>query len=59
MIGMVADDPEILGSGVGFGLRKGDDEMKGKLNAAIKAIRSNGVYEGITKKYFAFDVYGK
>jgi len=59
MIGMVADDPEILGAGVGFGLRKGDEEMKGKLNAAIKAIRSNGVYEGITKKYFAFDVYGK
>lgn len=55
--GMAADDPAILGDGVGFGLRKGDP-LKDTLNAAIKAIRANGTYDTITKKYFAFDIYG-
>ena len=56
--GNVADDVEILGPGVGAGLRKGDTELKEKINAAIKAIRANGKYDEITKKYFEFDIYG-
>ena len=59
MKGMVKDDPEVLGLGVGVGLRKGETELKEKINAAIKAIRANGTYDEITKKYFDFDVYGK
>ena len=55
--GVVADDPEILGAGVGFGLRKGDPLLP-KLNDAIKAIRADGEYDTITKKYFPFDIYG-
>jgi len=58
MKGIVADDVEVLGPGIGAGLRKEDTELKGKLNAAIKAIRNNGKYEEITKKYFNFDIYG-
>ena len=58
MAGDVADDPEILGLGIGFGLRKGDP-LKDTLNAAIKAIRADGTYDAITKKYFTFDVYGE
>lgn len=57
--GEVADDPAILGLGVGVGLRKGDDELKAKINAAIAAIRANGKYDEIAKKYFKFDIYGK
>lgn len=57
--GTVADDPTILGAGVGAGLRKGDDELKSKINAAIAAIRTNGKYDEISKKYFKFDIYGK
>lgn len=56
--GMVADDVEVLGSGVGFGLRQGDP-LKDKLNAAIAAIRADGTYAAITANYFAFDVYGE
>ncbi|WP_244506707.1 MULTISPECIES: transporter substrate-binding domain-containing protein [unclassified Phyllobacterium] len=56
--GKVADDLEILGPGVGVGLRKGDTELKDKINAAIKAIRSDGKYDEISKKYFNFDIYG-
>ncbi|QRM54152.1 transporter substrate-binding domain-containing protein [Sinorhizobium sp. BG8] len=56
--GMVKDDPEILGAGVGVGLRKGETELKDKINAAIKAIRANGTYDAFSKKYFDFDIYG-
>lgn len=56
--GNVKDDPEILGAGVGVGLRKGDTELKDKINAAIKEIRANGTYDTFSKKYFDFDIYG-
>jgi len=56
--GQVADDVAILGPGVGVGMRKGDTELKDKINAAIKAIRSDGKYDEISKKYFNFDIYG-
>ena len=55
--GNVADDPVILGLGVGFGLRKGDP-LRETLNAAIAAIRADGTYDAISKPYFDFDVYG-
>ena len=50
--GPAVDDPAILGRGVGVGMRKGNDELKAKINAAIKAIRANGKYQAITKKIF-------
>jgi len=56
--GYVAPDLEVLGPGVGAGVRKGDTELKDKINAAIKAIRDSGKYAEITKKYFDFDIYG-
>ncbi len=56
--GNVEEDLEVLGPGVGAGVRKEDTEFKEKINAAIKAIRANGKYDEITNKYFAFDVYG-
>lgn len=55
--GMAADDPAILGDGVGFGLRKGDP-LLATLNTAIAAIRADGTYDAISKPYFAFDIYG-
>lgn len=48
-----------FGVGMGIGLRKGQTALKDELNAAIKAIRANGVYKKINDKYFKFDVYGK
>lgn len=56
--GYVEPDLAVLGPGVGAGVRKGDTELAGKISAAIKAIRANGKYAEITKKYFDFDVYG-
>ncbi|MBO9112438.1 MULTISPECIES: transporter substrate-binding domain-containing protein [Rhizobium/Agrobacterium group] len=56
--GLVKDDPSILGAGIGVGIRKGDADLKAKINAAIKAIRANGTYAAFSKTYFDFDVYG-
>lgn len=56
--GAVKDDPEILGAGVGGGVRKKDGDLKAKLNAGIAAVRASGEYDTITKKYFTFDIYG-
>lgn len=50
---------EIFGLGVGAGIRKGEDELREKFNAAIKQIREDGTYDEISKKYFDFDIYGE
>ena len=57
--GAVADDPEVLGLGVGAGVRKGDDALREKINAAIKKIREDGTYDKITANYFASSIYGE
>ncbi|OJU83899.1 MAG: amino acid ABC transporter [Shinella sp. 65-6] len=51
-------DIEINGPGAGIAVRKGDDALREKFNAAIKAIRANGKYKEVNAKYFDFDVYG-
>lgn len=53
------NDDAIFGPGVGVGLRKEDKDLKGRINAAIKQIRSNGTYDTIASKYFDFDIFGK
>jgi polar amino acid transport system substrate-binding protein len=57
-VGAVADDPEILGAGVGAGVRKGDAELLAKLNAAIAQVIADGTYEKISAPYFASSIYG-
>ena len=49
--GMVPDDPEILGEGVGGGVRKEDTVLKEKLNAAIAELAKAGKFDEITNKY--------
>jgi ABC-type amino acid transport substrate-binding protein len=41
------------------GVRKNDNQLKQRLNAAIKAVHDSGEYSAITKKYFAFDIWPK
>jgi arginine/ornithine transport system substrate-binding protein len=57
-VGPVLNEAKYFGTGVGVALRKEDTALKDQLNAAIKTIRGNGVYETVSKKYFDFDVYG-
>jgi polar amino acid transport system substrate-binding protein len=57
-IGAVADDKAILGTGVGVGLRKGEDALKAQFNAAIAKVIADGTYDAISKPYFASSIYG-
>lgn len=58
-VGPVLNDVKYYGYGVGIALRQGETALRDELNGAIKAIRGNGVYETVSKKYFDFDVYGE
>lgn len=46
------------GGGVGIALRKSDGELRERVNAALKAIKANGVYKTLQDKYFDFDISG-
>jgi polar amino acid transport system substrate-binding protein len=54
--GVLPFDAEILGSGAAGGIRKGDDKLKSRLNAALKAVIETGLYDKITKAYFDYDI---
>jgi arginine/ornithine transport system substrate-binding protein len=58
-VGPELNEEKYFGIGMGVALRKGETQLKDEINAAIKAIRSNGTYDQLAKKYFDFDVYGK
>jgi polar amino acid transport system substrate-binding protein len=53
VVGAVADDPAILGLGIGAGVRKGEDALREALNAGIAAIIAGGTHAEITSRYFA------
>jgi polar amino acid transport system substrate-binding protein len=58
---MVANDLydfPCFGDGIGIAVRKGEDELREGLNAAIKAIRASGAYQEISMSYFGRDIYG-
>ncbi|CAI3788432.1 Lysine/arginine/ornithine-binding periplasmic protein [Pseudomonas sp. MM227] len=52
-------DKSIIGNDVAIGIRKNDTALRDKINAAIVALRQSSEYDRISKKYFAYDVYGK
>ena len=54
--GFVGDSIDIDDK-IGIAVRKGDGDLKNKLNAALQAIRANGTYKKINAKYFPFDIY--
>jgi polar amino acid transport system substrate-binding protein/arginine/ornithine transport system substrate-binding protein len=44
------------GAGVGIALRKGEDDLRSRLNAALATIRANGTYQRLADKYFDFPI---
>jgi len=51
-VGEAVRDDKILGSGVAFGIRKGDDALRKSLNAAIEKLQSDGTVASLARKYF-------
>lgn len=51
-VGDAVRDDKILGSGIAFGLRKGDTQLKVKLDTAIAKVQKDGVVKELSKKYF-------
>jgi polar amino acid transport system substrate-binding protein len=51
------DEKKYFGIGVGIGLRKGNDELKARLNKAIKTLADNGYLETYALKYFPFAIH--
>ncbi|MBU1174285.1 MAG: transporter substrate-binding domain-containing protein [Alphaproteobacteria bacterium] len=48
----IAGPDVMIGGGVGAGLRKDDDELEGKLNAAIAAMKADGSLNELIVKWF-------
>jgi arginine/ornithine transport system substrate-binding protein len=46
------------GSGVGVAVRKGEAELLGRINAALKQIKADGTYKALAGRYFDFDISG-
>lgn len=57
--GKTKEEIGIVGEGIGIAIRKKDTDLKAQLNKALAAIRANGKYDEIRKKYFPMDIYGK
>jgi arginine/ornithine transport system substrate-binding protein len=49
---------EAGGGGVGIAFRKGEDVLRERVNAALKAIKADGSYKKLADRYFDFDVSG-
>lgn len=55
--GPVVDEEKFFGIGVGIGMRQGQDELKEKLNGALKDLINSGELESYAKKIFPFQLH--
>ncbi len=55
-VGEPVVDPDIIGTGAGIGLRKGDAELKDKFDAALAAVIASGEYKTINEKYIPVSI---
>lgn len=53
------DDPKYFGTGVGMGIRKGENLLRDTISSGIRKVRESGEYKKINEKYFPFDIYGE
>jgi polar amino acid transport system substrate-binding protein len=51
------DEVEYFGVGVGIGLRKGNEELLGRINAALKQLTDDGSLEKYALKIFPFAIH--
>jgi polar amino acid transport system substrate-binding protein len=48
---MLIEQEELLGGGIGLGLRESDGELKGKLDAAIASMKADGSLNALIAKW--------
>jgi len=53
------DETEYFGIGVGIGLRKGNDELRERLNTAILQLTKDGSLKTYALKYFPFAIHNE
>ncbi len=53
------DEQEYFGVGVGIGMRKGNDALLKRLNAAVVELSKNGSLEKYARKYFPFAIHNE
>lgn len=51
-VGERVTDPNYFGTGLAIAVRKGNDELKGKLNNALDQVKADGTYDIIYAKWF-------
>lgn len=56
MAGEPVEDPAILGTGAGIGVRKGDDALKQKFDEALAAVIASGEYQTINDAYIPVSI---
>ena len=57
LVGPEIDEEKYFGIGVGVGLRKGNEELRDKISAAIKQLINDGSLESYARKYFPFKLH--
>ncbi len=56
-IGPQIDEKAFFGTGVGIGMRQGNQPLKNRLNAALETLHSDGSLEKFGLKYFPFTIH--
>lgn len=49
-------DPRYFGRGVAVAVRKGEDELRARLNEGLARLHADGTHDAIRRKYFDFDL---
>jgi polar amino acid transport system substrate-binding protein len=57
VVGPQIEEQEFFGIGVGIGLRKGNEELLGRIDKAIRTITEDGSLEIFAKKHFPFTIH--
>jgi arginine/ornithine transport system substrate-binding protein len=57
-VGPQLRNKEYFGEGTGIAVSKGNTELAQRFNSAIKALRADGTYQQVEKKYFDYNIYG-
>jgi len=56
ILGDTPAEPAYRRQSYGIGLRKEDEELRGRFNRAIAQVKADGTYDRIRAKYFSFDI---